>query len=89
MGLESIYNEIVQYNEAGLVEAFDTGSDILIRHAAECGWSLDHCSTPVGESGLCRHRFNTFEFVVGQFRFSRTPQKTISFPPRSRAIRVS
>jgi circadian clock protein KaiC len=41
LGLEFIYQGIVQYNEPGLIVVFETSPDKLIRDAAEFGWSLD------------------------------------------------
>src|ERR1700674_3042693 len=41
LGLEFIYQEIVQYNEPGLIVVFETSPDKLIRDAAEFGWNLD------------------------------------------------
>jgi len=41
MGLEFIYQGIVQYNEPGLVVVFETSPDKLIRDAAGFGWNLD------------------------------------------------
>jgi circadian clock protein KaiC len=41
MGLEFIYNGIVQYNEPGLVVVFETSPDKLFRDAAGFGWNLD------------------------------------------------
>src|ERR1700719_1277135 len=41
MGLEFIYNGIVQYNEPGLVVVFETSPEKLVRDAAGFGWNLD------------------------------------------------
>jgi circadian clock protein KaiC len=41
MGLEFIYQGIVQYNEPGLIVVFETSPDKLIRDAAEFGRNLD------------------------------------------------
>ena len=41
MGLEFIYNGIVQFNEPGLVVVFETSPDKLVRDAAGFGWNLD------------------------------------------------
>src|SRR6202022_2529806 len=41
LGLEFIYQGIVQYNEPGLVVVFETSPDKLIRDAAGFGWNLD------------------------------------------------
>src|ERR1700674_486766 len=41
LGLEFIYQGIVQYNEPGLIVVFETNPDKLIRDAAEFGWNLN------------------------------------------------
>src|ERR1700681_2793431 len=41
LGLEFIYQGIVQYNEPGLIVVFETSPDKLIRDAAGFGWNLD------------------------------------------------
>ncbi len=41
MGLEFIYNGIVQYNEPGIIVAFETSPNKLVRDAAGFGWNLD------------------------------------------------
>jgi len=41
MGLEFIYQGIVQYQEPGLVVVFETSPDKLVRDAAGFGWNLD------------------------------------------------
>jgi len=41
MGLEFIYNGIVQYNEPGIIVVFETSPNKLVRDAAGFGWNLD------------------------------------------------
>jgi circadian clock protein KaiC len=41
MGLEVIYNGIVQYNEPGIIVVFETSPNKLVRDAAGFGWNLD------------------------------------------------
>ena len=41
MGLEVIYNGIVQYDEPGIIVVFETSPNKLVRDAAGFGWNLD------------------------------------------------
>src|ERR1700726_564172 len=41
MGMELIYNGIVQYDEPGIIVVFETSPNKLVRDAAGFGWNLD------------------------------------------------